>query len=109
MTKPHNIPVAPEDREYLEAQLEKLSGFLEEINFFKSLPVRLRTELREHGRWIKAGIRQADGLEIHTRHLRNDLPTEEMLIRRALNSAAGVGALIDECSQRAPKNGRTEA
>jgi hypothetical protein len=100
------IPVSPEDRQYLEAQLEKLHAYKDQIKYFKSLPTRLRTELREHVRWITAGIRQAKGEVVHSRSVRTDngLPTERILIRRANESARGVDALIEECKQKAPKN-----
>jgi hypothetical protein len=91
------IAVSPEDRAYLSGQLDKLTAYTSEANYLKSLPVAWRTELRESTRWISAGVRHADGKEVHTRHVRADLPSEGELLAKAYALAKEVDALMDRC------------
>jgi hypothetical protein len=97
------VSATPEQRKLLVDGLDLLTAFMAGINK-KSLPPQLRNDLGEHARWIKAGIRHADGLKVSTGQLRNDLPTEDLLIRRSRDSATSVDELIAQCTEALRKN-----
>lgn len=90
-----------EERARLEVAYEKISIFIDGINT-KSLPRTLGLNLLASKRWIKAGLRQAEGLKVGTSHPRDDLPTERELIRKADQYASEADALISVCTGLLP-------
>lgn len=98
------VKVSAEDRQFLVEQQAKLTAYLEEANYVRTLPFSLRGLLAETKRWVAAGLRQADGLDIGTQHLRADLPTEAVLIEKSYRLAKGIDQLIEDCRALRPKN-----